>query len=168
MSRGGVREDSLAGRIQPAPSSWLDFVTSHSSWETSKTKSSKIKRWIIIVTDYQTWAGKLQFFLINRLLNFLFLILSNTNDDGNNNEKKTKNLKTRVGIFKNMCRNFLGGNFLGRNFLGRNFPGRSIMDGNFSGGNWMNEWMSEWITLFHVEKKIHVVSLDHIRKYMSN
>ena len=25
-----------------------------------------------------------------------------------------------------------------------------------------------WIILFHVEKKIHVVSLDHITKYMSN
>ena len=38
------------------------FVTSHSSWEASKIKSSKTNRWIIIVTDYQTWAGKLQFF----------------------------------------------------------------------------------------------------------
>ena len=55
-------EDSSPGRIQAAPLSWLNFVTSHSSWEASKIKSSKTNRWIIIVTDYQTWAGKLQFF----------------------------------------------------------------------------------------------------------
>ena len=48
--------------IQAGPLSWLNFVTSHSSWEASKIKSSKTNRWIIIVTDYQTWAGKLQFF----------------------------------------------------------------------------------------------------------
>ena len=39
--------------------------------------------------------------------------LSNINDDGDNNEK-TKNLKTRVGI--------LGGNIPGGNFLGGSFP----------------------------------------------
>ena len=55
-------EDSSPGRIQAAPLSWLNFVTSHSSWEASKIKSSKTNRWIIIVTNYQTWAGKLQFF----------------------------------------------------------------------------------------------------------
>ena len=49
-------------------------------------------------------------------------ILSNINDDGDNNEK-TKNLKTRVGVFKNMVGNIPGGNFLGGNFPGRNFPG---------------------------------------------
>ena len=42
--------------------------------------------------------------------------------------KKTKNLKTRVGIFKNM-----GGNIPGGNFLGGNFPGGSLMGGNFPG-----------------------------------
>ena len=36
-------------------------------------------------------------------------------------EKKTKNVKTRVGIFKNM-----GGNIPGGNFPGGNFP-----DGSF-------------------------------------
>ena len=40
--------------------------------------------------------------------------------------KKTKNLKTRVGIFKNM-----GGNISGGNFLGGNFPGGSLMGRNF-------------------------------------
>ena len=44
--------------------------------------------------------------------------------------KKTKNLKTRVGIFKNM-----GGNIPGGNFLGGNFPGRSLMGRNFPGGS---------------------------------
>ena len=38
--------------------------------------------------------------------------------------KKTKNFKTRVGIFKNV-----GGNSPGGNFLGGNIPG-----GNFAGG----------------------------------
>ena len=80
------------------------------------------------MTDYQTWAGKLHFFdtstsefltsalLKHRILNS-FLI--NIIDDGDNNEK-TKNLKTRVGVFKNM-----GGNIPGGNFLGENFPGRA-------------------------------------------
>ena len=49
--------------------------------------------------------------------------------------KKTKNVKTRVGIFKNMGENIPGGNFLGRNFPGRNFPGGSLMGGNFPGGS---------------------------------
>ena len=43
-------------------------------------------------------------------------LLSNINDEGDNNEK-TKKLKTRVGIFKNM-----GGNIPGGNFLGWSFP----------------------------------------------
>ena len=42
--------------------------------------------------------------------------------------KKTKKLKTRVGIFKNM-----GGSFLGGNFPVGNFPGGSLMGGNFPG-----------------------------------
>ena len=58
---GGVREDSSLGRIQAAPLSWLKFVTLCSLWEASKIKSSKTKRWIIIVTDYQNCACKLQF-----------------------------------------------------------------------------------------------------------
>ena len=49
--------------------------------------------------------------------------------------KKTKIVKTRVGIFKNMGENIPGGNFLGGNFLGRNFPGGSLMGGNFPGGS---------------------------------
>ena len=61
-------------------------------------------------------------------------ILSNTNDDGDNNEK-TKNLKTRVAIFKNMGGNIPGGNFLGGHFPGGNFPGGSLMGGNFPSGN---------------------------------
>ena len=44
--------------------------------------------------------------------------------------KKTKNLKTWMGIFKNM-----GGNIPGGNFLGGNFPGGSFMGGNFPGGS---------------------------------
>ena len=44
--------------------------------------------------------------------------------------KKTKNLKTRVGMFKNM-----GGNIPGGNFLGGNFPRGSLMGGNFPGGS---------------------------------
>ena len=50
-------------------------------------------------------------------------LLSNINDEGDNNEK-TKKLKTRVGIFKNM-----GGNIPGGNFLGGNHPGGG--GGNF-------------------------------------
>ena len=55
-------------------------------------------------------------------------LLSNINDDGDNNEK---NLKSRVGIFKKMGGNVLGGNFLGGNFPGVNFPRGSLMSGNF-------------------------------------
>ena len=44
-------------------------------------------------------------------------LLSNINDDGYNNEK-TKNLKTWVGIFKNIGRNIPGGSFLGGSFPG--------------------------------------------------
>ena len=55
-------EDSSPGRIQAAPLSWLNFVTSYFSWEAWKIKSSKTNSWIILVTDYQTWAGKLHFF----------------------------------------------------------------------------------------------------------
>ena len=54
-------------------------------------------------------------------------ILSNINDDGDNNEK-TKNLKTRVGMFKNKGRNIPGGNL-----MGGNFPGGNLMGGNFLG-----------------------------------
>ena len=84
----------------------MNFVTSHSSWEASKIKSPKTNRWII------------------ELLNSL---LSNINDGGHNNEK-TKKLKTRVGMFKNM----------GWNIPGGNFPGGSLMGGNFSG--WEFSW----------------------------
>ena len=52
-------------------------------------------------------------------------LLSNINDDGDNNEK-TKNLKTRVGMFKNMGGNIPRGNCLGGNFPGRSFPDNVI------------------------------------------
>ena len=45
--------------------------------------------------------------------------------------KKTKNLKTRLGIFKNMGGNIPGGNFLGGNFPGGNFPSGSFPDSVF-------------------------------------
>ena len=56
-------------------------------------------------------------------------LLSNINDDGDNNEK-TKKLKTRVGMRVN-----LGVNIPGGDFLGKNFPGRCLMGGNFPGGS---------------------------------
>ena len=42
--------------------------------------------------------------------------------------KKTKNLKTWMGIFKNMGGNIPGGNFPGGSLMGGNFPGRSFPD----------------------------------------
>ena len=93
-------------------------------------------------------AGKLQLFLVNRLLNYKAVF------NGDSNEK-IKNLTTRVGIFRNMggysrweffgrefsrgifqgevwwlgifrenlCRgSLMGGNSLGGNFLGGSFP----------------------------------------------
>ena len=30
----------------------------------------------------------------------------------------------------------------------------------------MNEWMNEWITLYHVDKKIHIKCLAHIAEDM--
>ena len=56
-------------------------------------------------------------------------ILSNINDNGDNNEKQKK-IKMWVGILKNM-----GGNIPGTNFLGGSFPGGILMVRNFSGGN---------------------------------
>ena len=106
--------------------------------------------------DYNSdWLSNLgrsaAIFLIHRLLNFwpqhfqnielLNSILSNTSDDGDNDEK-TKNLITRVGMFKNMGGNIPGGNFLGRNFPGGNFPGGSLMGGNFPGGSFPDTAMS--------------------------
>ena len=52
--------------------------------------------------------------------------------------KNTENLKTQVGIFKNMGGNIPGGNFLGGNFPGGNFPGGNLMGGNFPGGSFPN------------------------------
>ena len=49
--------------------------------------------------------------------------------------KKTKNLKTWVGIFKNMGGNIPGGNFMGGNIPGGGFSGVSLMGGNFPGGS---------------------------------
>ena len=60
--------------------------------------------------------------------------LSNVNDDGDNNEK-TKTLKTRVGMFKNMVGNIPGGNFPGGNFPGGSLTGVNFSSGNFPGGN---------------------------------
>ena len=58
--------------------------------------------------------------------------MRNISDDGDNNEK-TENLKTQVGMFKNMGGNIPGGDFLGGNFPGGNFLGGSLMGGNFPG-----------------------------------
>ena len=44
--------------------------------------------------------------------------------------KNTENLKTQVGIFKNM-----GGNIPGGNFLGGNSPRGSLIGENFWGGS---------------------------------
>ena len=49
--------------------------------------------------------------------------------------KKTKKLKTWVGIFKNMGGNIPGGNFLGGNFPGGNSLGGCLIGGNFPGGS---------------------------------
>ena len=61
--------------------------------------------------------------------------------------KKQKNLKTRVGMFKNMGGNIPGGNFLGGNFPGGNFPGGSLMGGNFPGGSFPDTYF--YITDFN-------------------
>ena len=42
--------------------------------------------------------------------------------------KKTKYVKTQVGIFKNMSGNIPGGNFPGESVMGGNFPGGSFPD----------------------------------------
>ena len=71
---------------------------------------------------------------MNLLLQFVSL-LGNINDDGDNNEK-TKNLKTQVGMFKNM-----DGNIPGGNFPDGDFPGGSLMGGNFPGGSFPDTFM---------------------------
>ena len=62
----------------------------------------------------------------NRLSN-----LTSNNDNGDID--KEKKLKTWVGIFKNMGRNFPAQNFLGGNFRSRNSPGRELIGGKFPG-----------------------------------
>ena len=69
--------------------------------------------------------------------------MRNISDDGDNNEK-TENLKTQVGMFKNMGGNIPGGNFLGGNFRGENFPGGSLMGGNFPGESFPGTVLSLW------------------------
>ena len=49
------------------------------------------------------------------------------NDDGNN-KQKTKNKKTRAGMFKNMGGNIPGGNFPRGSLMGGNFPDGSFPD----------------------------------------
>ena len=58
-------------------------------------------------------------------------LLSNINDDGDNNEK-IKNLKTQVRMFKNMGGNIPGGNFPGGNFPGGEFDGWGLFGWEFS------------------------------------
>ena len=82
-------EDSSLGRIQAAPLSWLNFVTSHSSWEALKIKSSTTK------VDYNSD------------------LLSNLD-----RQATIHDLKARVRMFKNMGGNNPGGNLLGGNFPG--------------------------------------------------
>ena len=57
--------------------SWLNWVTSHSSWEASKMKTFETNRWIIIVTDYQTspifWPASYNFFDTSELLTSVLL-----------------------------------------------------------------------------------------------
>ena len=68
---------------------------------------------------FDTWTSE---FLTSVLLNIELLdsLVSNINDTGNN--EKTKNLKTRLGMFENMGRNIPGSNFLVGNFPGGSFP----------------------------------------------
>ena len=68
--------------------------------------------------------------------------------------KKTKNLKTRVGIFKNMGGNIPGGNFLGGNFPGENFPRGSLMGGNFPGGSFPGT----------KQFKIKIINWEHMKR----
>ena len=58
-------------------------------------------------------------------------LLSNINDNGDNDEKKIK--KTLVGIFKNMAGNIPGGNFLGGNFPEGRFSSGEVDWWEFSG-----------------------------------
>ena len=52
-------------------------------------------------------------------------------------------LKTRVGMFKNMGGNIPGANLLGGNFSGGNFPRGSLTGGNFPGGSFADTvWKS--------------------------
>ena len=55
-------DDSSPGRIQAAPLSWLNFVTSYSSWEALKIKLSKTNRWIIIVTIIKLGPASYNYF----------------------------------------------------------------------------------------------------------
>ena len=95
----------------------LNWVTSHSSWEVSKIKIFETNKWVIIVTDYHTWPPK-HFWIRNHfgrqarnfidtpqqvwLQHFWNIELQNSvlrdiNNNGDNNEKKTNNLKNLSG-----------------------------------------------------------------------
>ena len=64
---------------------------------------------------------------------------SNINDNGDNNEKKAKCLKTWVGIFGGG--DFLGGNFPGGNSPGGNLNGGNFPVGSFPGGNFPDTYL---------------------------
>ena len=61
-------------------------------------------------------------------------LLSNINDNGDNNEK-TEKLKMWVGLFEVMGGNIPCGNYLGRNFPEGNLPWGSLIGWNFLGGS---------------------------------
>ena len=154
--------------------SWFNWVTSHSSWEASKIKTSKTNRWIIIVINYQIWPSK-HFWVCNHfgrqatiffdksISEFLTLALLkhritkqsfNINDNNDNNEKtkKQEKLKTQVEIFKNMDRNIPGGNFLVGNFPGWGAGGiwwLEISKWEFSGWEFSSYRISSWQWLQH-------------------
>ena len=65
--------------------------------------------------------------------------------------KKTKDLKTRVGMFKNKGENIPAGNFLGGNLPGGSFPKGSLMGGNFSGRNFPGESCPDAVSNFYVQ-----------------
>ena len=67
--------------------------------------------------------------------------LSNINDNGDNNEKKAKCLKTWVGIFGWGGGDFLGDNFPGGNSPGGNFIGGNFPVGSFPGGNFPDTYL---------------------------
>ena len=71
-------------------------------------------------------------------------------------------LKTWVGMFKNMVGSIPGGNLLSGNFPSGNLPGRSLMGGSFPGGNFPDTLSYKLYLDSHTTDCLDTPILNHV------